>query len=44
MIPDHGYLAAIPLLGLFLLMLGDVPKRGEFTAGGGQSAIAEESP
>jgi Glycosyltransferase family 87 len=28
MIPDHGYLAAIPLLGLFLLMLGTAPARG----------------
>ncbi len=44
MIPDHGYLAAIPLLGLFLLMLGCVPERGEFSAGGCQSAIAEGSP
>ncbi len=40
-IPAYGYLAAIPLLGLFLLMLGRVPERSEFTAGGRQNAIAE---
>jgi len=39
-----AYLAAIPLLGLFLLMLRRVPERDEFIAGGGQTAIAEESP
>ncbi len=43
MIPGCGYLAAIPLLGLFLLMLRGVPERGEFIAGDGQSAIAEGS-
>jgi hypothetical protein len=42
-IPDHGYLATVPLLGLFLLMLRCVPERGEFSAGGRQSAIAEGS-
>jgi hypothetical protein len=36
-IPDYGYLAAIPLLGLFLLMLGCAPARGEFNEGGRQS-------
>jgi glycosyl transferase family 87 len=40
----YGYLAAIPLLGLFLLMLGRVPEPSEFTVGGRQNAIAEESP
>jgi hypothetical protein len=43
-IPAYGYLAAIPLLGLFLLMLGRVPERSEFTAGGRQNAIAGGSP
>jgi hypothetical protein len=44
MIPDHGYLAAIPLLGLFLLMLRSVPERNEFNPGGSRSAIAEGTP
>jgi Glycosyltransferase family 87 len=42
-VPFYGYLAAIPLLGLFLLMLGRVPERSEFTTGGRQDAIAEGS-
>jgi hypothetical protein len=40
-VPFYGHLVAIPLLGLFLLMLGRVPERSEFTAGGRQDAIAE---
>ena len=44
MIPDHGYLAAIPLLGLFLLMLRFGPERTEFKPGGSRSAIAEGTP
>jgi Glycosyltransferase family 87 len=43
-IPAYGYLVAIPLLGLFLLMLERVPERSEFTAGGRRNAIAEGSP
>jgi hypothetical protein len=31
-IPIYDYLVAIPLLGLFVLMLGQMPGRGEFTA------------
>ncbi len=42
--PAYGYLAAIPLLGLFLLMLRRVPERREFTAGGRGNAIAGGSP
>jgi Glycosyltransferase family 87 len=40
-IPEYGYLAAIPLLGLFLLMLRRVPELRECTAGGRESAFAE---
>jgi hypothetical protein len=36
---NRGYLEAIPLLGLFLLMLGRVPGRSEFTTGDRQNAI-----
>jgi hypothetical protein len=43
-IPPWGYLAAIPLLGLFLLMLGRAPERSALAAGVGQNAIAGESP
>jgi hypothetical protein len=40
----RGYLVAIPLLGLFLLMLERVPKNSDFTAGGHRNAIAAGSP
>jgi hypothetical protein len=43
-IPAYGYLAAIPLLGLFLLMLRHVPERSEFTTGGRRDPIAGGSP
>jgi hypothetical protein len=43
-IPEYGYLAAIPLLGLFLLMLRRVPEPREFIASGRENAIAEGSP
>ena len=40
----YGYLAAIPLLGLFLLMLRRQPERSDLPTGGRQNAIAEGSP
>jgi hypothetical protein len=43
-IPEYGYLAAIPLLGLFLLMLQRLPERRDFPPGGGEDTIAEGSP
>ncbi len=39
-VPFYGYLAAIPLLGLFLLMLGRRSQTSEIIAGGCQNAIA----
>jgi hypothetical protein len=43
-VPAYGNLAAIPLLGLFLLMLWRVPECSELTSRGPQDAIAEGSP
>ena len=43
-IPIYDYLVAIPLLGLFVSMLGRMPGRSEFTAGECQNAIAKGSP
>jgi len=43
-IPIHDYLAAIPLLGLFLLMVRRVSRPIEFTAVSCQNAIAEGHP
>ena len=43
-IPIYDYLVAIPLLGLFVLMLGRMPEGSEFTAGECQDAIAKGSP
>jgi glycosyl transferase family 87 len=43
-IPIYDYLIAIPLLGLFVLMLVRMPGRSEFTCGECQNTIAERSP